>query len=411
MAQTPDVPTSPALEATESPYAFFSYAHENWDSAVRLVEELKLRGFQVFRDVERMREGRPMEHEMGDGIEAADLLMCLLTAASLASVPVVENELKPALRKTTREGRPVVMPVVCGLGATHEEVTKSTWPVLQHDFGATWSGAILPKATDPLGFDDAAAMAGKAIAAVYPPARGPDSGAWRLQLVTRGSASAFDGLSVHATSFLGGESPQVGHPAAWERLHRGLADLERVLRAHGERHEIELTGAAHLTAGFVAGFLFRRPTGWLISVNADDGQLYSLTAASAHEQLIVSPEPGSPDSTFITAEINLLGRSMDGLVDDVLASLGPPSARLRVEHAGGAEYIPCSELAAMASATAAAIKRIVSERRAETLHLFLAAPFAFATFLGAELNAIGGFIQLYEWAAHAYHPSLELESR
>jgi hypothetical protein len=65
----------------------------------------------------------------------------------------------------------------------------------------------------------------------------------------------------------------------------------------------------------------------------------------------------------------------------------------------------------MASATAAAIKRAAQARRAETVHLFLAAPFAFGAFLGAELNAVGSFIQLYEWADHAYHPSLEIESK
>jgi hypothetical protein len=254
-------------------------------------------------------------------------------------------------------------------------------------------------------------MAGKAITAMYPPATGPDSEAWKLQVVTRGTPAACDGLSVDATSFLGGEHPQVGHPAAWERFHQGLLDLERALRAHGQRREVELTGRAHLTAAVAAGFIFRRPTGWLLSVCADDGACYPLSAASEHDALRVSPQPGNPEASFITAEVNLLGRPMDPLVDAVLASLGRPSLRLRIEHANEGQYIPCNELAAMASATACAIKTTAAERQAETAHLFLAAPFAFGVFLGAELNALGGFIQLYELAQHAYHPSLELESK
>ena len=49
------------------PRAFYSYAHLDWESSVRLVEELKLRGFHVFRDIERMREGLPLEGPDGRG--------------------------------------------------------------------------------------------------------------------------------------------------------------------------------------------------------------------------------------------------------------------------------------------------------------------------------------------------------
>ena len=136
-------------------------------------------------------------------------------------------------------------------------------------------------------------MAGKAITAMYPPATGPDSGAGSSRS-SLADPAASDGLSVDATSFLGGEHPQVGHPAAWERFHQGLLDLERALRAHGQRREVELTGRAHLTAAVAAGFIFRRPTGWLLSVCADDGACYPLSAASEHDALRVSPQPGTP---------------------------------------------------------------------------------------------------------------------
>ena len=413
--RTPPEPSQGDIVATEgtveSPQAFFSYAHEDWESAVRLVEELKLRGFGVFRDVERMREGKRLEDEMGEGVGDADLLMCLITEHALQSKPVVEKELKPALRKTVREGRPVVMPVVCGLGSTHQEVTERTWPVLQLDFTATWSGGILPTAADVLAHEDAAAIARKAVAALYPRDRGPAAGTWRLQVVTHGSPSACDGLSVDATSFLGGTSRQVGHPAAWQRVLGGIVDLERALRAHGRRRDIEITGNAHLTAAFATGFVFRRVAGWRLAVRADDGVCHPQADAATHDALRISPEPGSLDSSFITVEVNLLGREMDGLVDDVLSALGQPSFRLRVEHTGGSTPIPCEDLAAMASTTARSIKQTVGERRTEAVHVFLAAPFAFAAFLGAELNAVGAFVQLYEWADHRYHPSLELESR
>jgi hypothetical protein len=403
--------TEDALAVVESPFGFFSYSHEDWDAAVRLVEELKLRGFVVFRDIERMREGRPLEHEMGEGVDNADLLMCLLTENSLSSKPVVEKELKPALRKATREGRPVVMPVVCGLGSSHEKVTERTWGVLQHDFTGAWSGGILAAPADALTPDDAAAMARKAVNAVFPRDRGPAEGTWRLQVATHGSPVAADGLSVDATSFLGGDRRQVGHPAAWERVRQAVVDLERALRAHGLRRDIEVTGGAHLTAAFLTGFAFRRTAGWRLTVRANDDVCYPQANVTAHDALRFVPEPGSLDSTFITAEVNLLGSSMDSLVDDILSSLGRPALRLRVEHANGSEYIPCEDLAAMASATARAIRDAVSDRRADRVHLFLSAPFSFAAFLGAELNAVGAFVQLYERADHRYHASLELEGR
>lgn len=406
----PTVDARPESGVVESPYAFFSYAHADIDSAILLVEELKLRGFSVFRDVERMREGRRLEHEMGEGIDEADLLMAYLTVASLASDPVVTKELKPALRKFDRYGRPVVFPVVVGLGANHEEVTAATWSRLQHDFTSTWSGGILGDAGDSLATGDAATLASKALKAVYPDGEGPNAGTWRLQVSTHGAANASDGLSVDGTSFLGGEQREIGHPASWQRVLRGLVDLERVLRGHGSRRDIEVTGAAHLTAAFATGFVFRRPTGWRLSVRADDGVCYPQTPGSSDGGLRIVGAPGTPDSRFITAEVNLLGREMDSLVEVALVSLDRPSLRLRVEHTADG-YIPCGDLAAMASTTAAAIKGAVEERRAEQVHLFIAAPFAFGVFLGAALNATGAFIQLYEWADHHYHPSLELQGR
>lgn len=395
----------------ERPYAFFSYSHDDWDCAVRLVEELKLRGFTVFRDVERMREGKRLDDEMAEGLDSADLLMCLLTEHSLESEPVVEREFKPALRKTVREGRPTVMPVACGLGATHEEVTERTWKTLQHDFSATWSGGIMAGPAADVTQADAAAIAGKAVNAVYPPGLGPAAGVWQLQVVSRGAPAACDGLSVDASSFLGGARPQIGHPAAWQRVLDGLADLERALRGHGGRREVEVSGAAHLTAAVATGFTFRRPAGWRLTVGADDGACHAQNASQANDALGILSEPGSAGSAFVTAEINLLGREMDGVVDNVRAGLGRPSLRLRVEHINGSAPIPCTELASMASATARAIKQAVGERRADAVHLFLAAPFAFGVFLGAELNAVGAFVQLYEWADHHYHQSLEIESR
>jgi hypothetical protein len=401
---------SSAPSLVETPYAFFSYCHEDMESGIRLVEELKLRGFSVFRDIERMREGRRVESEMGQGIDQADLLMAYLTPASLASDPVVAKEIKPALRKFDREARPVVFPVVAGLGSTHDEVTSNTWSRLQHDFTSTWGEGILGDVPKLLPLEDAAALAGKALKAVYPPGCGPDSGTWSLRVATHGAQHAVDGLSVDGTSFLGGDRREVGHPAVWRRVYRGLVDLERVLRVHGQRRHIEVRGAAHITAAFATGIVFRRTTGWRLGVWADDDVCYPQVPATNREGLRVTPSVGSSDSHFVTAEVNLLGREMDTLVEDVLASIGRPSLRLRVEHAADG-YIPCDDLARMASATAAAIKSAVEDRKANRVHLFIAAPLAFAVFLGAALNATGAFIQLYEWADHRYHPSLELQGR
>ena len=115
-----------------------------------------------------MREGQRLEDEMGVGIEEAHLLMCLLTENSLASPPVVEGAQAGAAQVRARgpaggDARRV-------RARRHPpEVTRRTWPVLRRDFAATWSGGVLPNATDPLSFDDAAAMAAKAVSAVYPP--------------------------------------------------------------------------------------------------------------------------------------------------------------------------------------------------------------------------------------------------
>jgi hypothetical protein len=394
----------------EAPEAFVSYAHRNKESVIRLTQEAKLRGFHVFRDEECIRQGERLQGEIEDALARSDLLLVYLTPESLASDAVVEKEVKPALRAQARDGRPVVIPVACRLGETHQEVQDRTYARLLMPYIATWLKP-LGDMPEPLPLDDAARIARQGLESVLGAERGPADGHWRLHLCTRGEReSGGSGLLVDATDFLGGASRQVGDPAAWARVWTGLSDLQAVLKRHSERRQLHISGQAHLTGGTVAGFAFGRSRGWQLTVRADDQSWQVASDAKSHPGLKVMPDLHGGTADFLSVEVNLLDKQMDPAVERVLSAEGMPTLRLRIESADRQNRVSCDDLSAMAATVAHELKNAAAAHEARRVLLFLAAPLAFSVFLGAELEATGSFIQLYEYQAHRYHPSLELNA-
>lgn len=403
------MPQAPA--ATGTPGAFVSYVHEpHKPSAVRITEELRLRGFTTFRDLDAIRHGHRIEREITDGLAAADVVVFDLTAEALESDPVVEMELKPTIRRFREEGRPVPLIVARGLGATPASVQQATWSRLAIPFDATWTMTV-PNADVPIAAADAAHAASRALTTVFAPGRGPSDGAWNLHLATRGHPSHGRELVIDATSLVGGEANRPGTRQDWDRVLAGLRDVERALRAHGGRRLIDVTASAHLTAAFAAGFTFRRVCGWTVCAHTQNGSECHQSESLTHDGLMVISDPGSLNSKVMTVEIDLLGHGIDDAVERALRAGEPPRERLSIHRDAQGQRIDDAELGAMAAAIADQMKRRQRATGVHTVRLFMAAPAPFAVLLGTELNALGTDIELHEFHAGAYHPSLTIDAR
>lgn len=393
------------------PGAFVSYVHvPHKPSALLLTEELRLRGFSTFRDLDAIRHGHRIESEIEEGLDVSDIVVFDLTRETLESEAVVELELRPTMRRFRTERRPIPFVVARGLGANAAAVQEATWERLAVPFDATWTMAIT-EAEVPIAQSDAATAAARALSAVFAPRRGPDAGAWHLHLATRGHTSHGPQFVIDATSLVGGSANRPGSEADWLRIWTALCDLERVLRAHGGRRAITITAQAHLTAAVAAGFAFRRVCGWTICVQAPSGIECSQSDVLAHDDIVVTTDPGSVRGKAITVEIDLLGHGIDEAVERGLRAGDPPRERTLVRRAAYDRRIADGELGAMAAMAADAIKRRQRATGADTVRLFMAAPAPFAVLLGTELNALGGDLVLHEFHDGAYHPSLTIDTR
>ena len=412
-SSSPDLLSSELVAdpAALRPYgALVSYSRHT-RTALLLTEELRLRGFLTFRDFDSIQHGHRIESDIEAALARADAVVFDLTEEALASKAVVELEFKPTMRRA-RSGRPLALAVCRGLGSTPADVQTNTWARLTTPFDATWT-MTLPAATDPtvpIGATDAALAAGRALAGVFRPGRGPDAGRWTIHVVTHGHPSSGPELTVDATNLVGGDERRTGSREDWSRIWRALCDLERVLAGHGGRRGITLTAFAHLTAGVAAGFAFRRTKGWDLCVASGGRVDCQQSDVLVHDDLSFSLDPGSLNGDAMTVEIDMLGHGIDPAVERALQTTTPPRARLLIRRRENGARIAGSEFGAMAAAIAHEIKRHQRSHSVTDLRFFIAAPLPFAVLLGAELNAAGACIHLHEFDGHNYQPSLTLHA-
>lgn len=390
--------------------ALVSYS-QHTQTALLLTEELRLRGFSTFRDLDSIQHGHRIAADIEEGLAHADAVIFDITEEALASEAVVEMEFKPTMRRA-RSGRPLALAVCRGLGSTPTEVQENTWARLTTPFDATWT-MTLPGATSPnipIAAADAALVAGRALGGVFRRGCGPSADRWNIHLVTHGHPSFGPQLTVDATNLVGGHERRTGSRECWARIWRALCDLERVLAGHGARRGITLTAYAHLTAGVAAGFAFRRTKGWELCVASTGLTDCQQSELLAHDDLTFSLDPGSLNGDAMTVEIDVLGQGIDPAVERALQASAPPRARLLVGRRENGARIAASEYGAMAAATAQEIKRHQRCLGVRNLRFFIAAPLPFAVLLGAELNAAGAHIHLHEFDGHDYRPSLTLHA-
>lgn len=391
--------------------AFASYSWASSDDVTSvddLVAELRMRGFTTFRDRDSLTPATGIEATVRRQLADSDVVVPYLTPYALDSDPVVEMEFRTAATLQRDHGRPRLMPIVRNLGDDHAEVTENTYERLRYDFRARWTGQIAPAGDSPLPHELTARYAADALRAALPDGQGPAGGHWRLIVATRGDRPAPWPLTVDATELLGGERGLPGDPATWQRIYTALCDLKTTLTAHGNRREIEICTACHLTAAVATGYVFRCPTGWRVGAITADGSLIRRSPSLAEEALefVLELNAFTASGGVLAVDIDLVPRHIEHAVVRTLRE--PQRARLSVRRRDAAAHMHPNEFGAAAGAIAARIKRMRSELRASRVDVFLAVPSPLALLLGTELGAVGCPVRLHEHHNDEYLPSLDL---
>lgn len=407
--------------------AMVSYQSADSVSAVRLRDELRLRGFVVVHDKTSFRGGEHVASQMADGIERCDAFLAYITPSYLYETaspgsprPALDEEFIPVTRR--REGEiaeairlrvdpktagPVVYAVVRNLGDPHRDAPERVRRATGIDISGWWAPVVDQSAGD-LSRADAATVATEILRTVIAHHSVDLSGeGLEIAFVTRGTGQPPATVTIDATSLLGGETRRVGRPEDWESLSVGLRDVAATLAAGGSVRVIRLRAAAHVSAGILFGKVFHQAAGWRLVVAGRHGDVYSDIGEGDASDLSVVWIPGTASSDWLSVEIDMLGQPVSEMATEWMRTTAvPPRGRFQIKLATTEHDLESAELAKLARAVAREIRRRIAAERPTRVALMCASPIDFAVLVGHRLTAMWCVLELLERGDQGYETVL-----
>lgn len=400
--------------------AMISYQWTDADPAELLHEELALRGLVVHHDRCSFPTGTRIGANMDEAVANCDGFVAYLTPNSLyegappeSPRPAIDAEFNPAMDRLARsqaqeeKRRPVIIPLTHGLGDPRSEAPERVRRATGKDISSLWTPVALDQTTTSITESEAATVGRCLLSALLGPGDGHAAATDPIEMVvaTRGEGQPPAFLSIDGTNLLGGQNNRPGDPSAWIRYLAGLRDLQSVLGRWTHRRQLCVTIRAHLSAAIAFGRVFNQAAGWRPTIAGRHG----MTGASeqvSHEELRTALDKGGRTGD-LAVEIDLLNVGVSDLAATVLMSLGDPvTNRLCVWRQGLRSDLLPTEISAMASGAALAVRDAVFEIRPARAHIFCASPVEFAVLLGHRLTSLHTELHLYERDGDKYVPSL-----
>lgn len=181
-------------------------------------------------------------------------------------------------------------------------------------------------------------------------------------------------------------------------LGRAMRDVCEAVTVAGAR-SIRLSGPAHLSAGLSMGYTFTRASGFRLEV-AHRETWWAADGDASPPHVRTNTQQLDPRRSDIVLTVAISRPEIVRDVDTAVGVLGLPiGGRIVVEPEAGAQRDAIegdSHARAIVRATTDALIRARAEWGTRgAIHIFMAAPFAFATLLGHALNGFGT-VCLYE---------------
>jgi hypothetical protein len=399
--------------------ALISYQWDDSVAAELIHEELALRGFTVIHDRCTFLHGSRLPTNMADAVARCDVFVAYLTRSSLyleaptgAPRPAVDDEFLPAMQRRRRSladggpARPVIAAITHGLGDPRGEAPTVVRETTGEDISSLWTMA-LDQSTEDITQLEAADLASRVLSALLAPASGQDQEIV-VTVVTRGTGQPSTFLTVDATSTLGGAENRPGDLQDWRRYFQAMRDIESVLAAWGPARRLRIDPRTHLTGALTIGRIFNQSGHWDLEVVGRAG-MARLSDATTHDQLAVTWERMGAGHD-VAIHIDLLGHPVSELATQLARTLAPLAGRLDIARRDPTNNLTSADISDMANIAASAIRRAVTETRAQNLHLFVASPAEFAVLLGHRMTALHADLHLYERAGASYVPTLLIQA-
>ncbi len=384
---------------------FISYKHDPWQPEVlELAEELRLRGLRVFLDaIERARlSGQDTAEFLRRVVETeSDAFLLYLTQAIIQSPYVWDLEVPAALGRRDRDVDYRVLPFF--RDCRPNQVRDSMPPYGPRLAALNGVIAVPPEGSSAeeihLFLTDKRREAARellhAFVRRHTPVLGEGGRSLRIDLFTRVAGPANTDLTLDWRA----QFPE-GEPAsmeAWARMQAALSDLTPVVAQLGARG-IRLSGNSHLSAAVALGYAFPRPSGFSFEISQYDVWWWSIGPDVASPLEIISQQldPSRKDILLVIAisRPEIVPEATRFATQAGVKYGGRIEAKVRGGPGPTALAGPDEARAAVRD-----IIRALTDARASwgsgTVHMFVAAPFAFAVLLGHHLNACGP-IQVYE---------------
>ena len=374
----------------EPPTIFLSYSRVDLDDVALLARVLRVHGIRTWQDVKNLGSGLS-ENRIRSAIrDETSGLLFYSTRHSVSSEFIKNVELTEAQTAYRSDSDYIILPVF-------RLSTKDTDAALEDSLTiplSSFNGVIVGRIR---GLPTIQAAAHRAAELILPRLTLDEQVPLPIGLSSKQAPSGGVALDIDFAPFF-----ESGFPTEEDWNTTFPRALNAVKDALVKRTLIRLRvrAFAHLSLGFLFGFVFREPTDFLVEIEQKSRDFGTTIWGSAGEalphKLRVSDYPGVLDSRDLCVKINLVAR------DDTSTESFSAVAGLRyrgVIEVTPPEYphfITGGEGITIARDLADKIKELHGKYRTTSVHLFAAVPIGLAILIGHYLNACGA-IHCYEF--------------
>lgn len=199
----------------------------------------------------------------------------------------------------------------------------------------------------------------------------------------------------------------------WGRIATGLQDVKTGIAEYYGRPRLRVHGSKHLTAAYLFGRIFSKPSGFRIEIRQGNDYWFSDYQDDGTEPLIVRETDGSITSTSLFVEISTTGKPVGNAVREWIRHTGELPYRFLSFTPDSRESsgVPVDNkiCVSMARQIRDNIARMIGRFPIKEIHIFSSIPQGLAVMIGHNLNALPT-IQLYEFDGLSYYPSYRFDN-
>ena len=385
------------------PRYFISYNREDIDEVGVIAKTLMLHGVKIWQDINNLGLGLA-ENEIREAIrEDCSGLLFYSTKSSVQSLMVRLVELPEAEKKHKSDKSFSIVPIFkLGVKETQNSL-KDCLTIPISNFNGAKVGEENPSIL--LASQEAALKILDTI----------DLNKGRPLAIGLSSKQKSDkelDLDVDLMSYF---STGVPSQEVWvKEISSAFYNIKNTLLKKKVTH-LRLYSFAHLSLGFLFGYIFRERTGFILEIEQitrPERKIWTTNETPEENPLKTSLFPGDLNSKHLCVRINLMSQDdksitslceQTGLSFRVILEISPTQYPFIISNGQGVT---------IARHLTDKIKQVNAEYGTNTVHMFAAIPLGLSLLIGYNLNACGK-VQCYEFdnATRNYFPSCVLDSK